>query len=65
MPVNFMLNQKGIIKTLKRCNALASEVEAALREMKKGEAMGEDGIAVEMLLILCDFGITLATSPII
>ena len=31
---------------------LRSEVEAALREMKKGKAMGEDGKAVEILLIL-------------
>ena len=41
---------------------LRSEVEAALREMKKGKAMGEDGIAVEMLLILGEFGINLLTN---
>ena len=43
-------------------NILRSEVEAALIEMKKGKAMGEDGIAVEMLLILGAFGITLLTN---
>ena len=41
---------------------LRSEVEAARREMKKGKAMGQDGIDIDMLLILGGFGITLLTN---
>ena len=36
---------------------LKSEVECAMRGMKKGKAVGEDGVALEMILTLGEFGV--------
>ena len=36
---------------------LKSEIECAMRSMKKGKAVGEDGIALEMILALGEFGV--------
>ena len=49
-------------ETVQVSSIIRSEVVAALRKMKKGNAMAEDGIVVEMLLIFGEFGITLITN---
>ena len=36
---------------------LKSEVKCAMRSMKKGKAVGEDGVALEMILALGEFGV--------
>ena len=40
---------------------LQSEVEAALKVMRPGKAVGEDGIAVEMLEVLGEWGVEVVT----
>ena len=40
---------------------MRSEVEAAMKKMKKGKAVGEDGIALEMLLALEEFSTEIIT----
>lgn len=51
-------------KDIERPPILKEEVQAAIKKMKNGKAVGPDGICIEMIKALEDFGIELLPNMI-